>query len=128
MHAHPVPLFNLDETGKYRLSHDGLQWILERGNPALTRPGKDSGFRGFTFVSSTKDILMREIERKKVPVCLAAEKRLGALPTKYRDCRAMIEASGVGGLLKYLDRPITTVRTDTGRLKIADNADVEPVE
>jgi len=88
-------LFYLNEEQTARLSHDGLQWILERGSTRSARPKKDSGFRGVSFVLNTKGTLLRCIREKSVPVDINGRCMLAVLPETYRDCRDAVREQGI---------------------------------
>lgn len=72
-------VFYLNSNRSARLSHDGLQWILEKGDPARFVAGQDTGFRGVSYVTSGKDILLRCIRDKGVHVDLDGRRHLAAL-------------------------------------------------
>ncbi len=82
-------LFNLDAEGRWRLSHDRQQWILQRraGSP---RAGKGSavrvtGWKAVSFVGSEKRVLHRCICGAGVVLTPEALARLDALPEQFLD-------------------------------------------
>ena len=82
-------LFNLDAEGRWRLSYDRHQWILQRraGSP---RPGKgsavrDTGWKAVSFVGSKKRVLHRCICEAGVVLTSEALARLDALPEQFLD-------------------------------------------
>ena len=84
-----TPLFTLDADARWRLAYDSQQWIVQRkvGSP---RPGKgaavrDTGWKGVSFVGSTKRILRRVLRESGVVLTPEALARLDALPERFLD-------------------------------------------
>lgn len=96
-------LFYLDEEGKHRLGCDDLQWILERGNPKSARPGKDSGYRGISFVCTRKEILYDVIGEKCVDLSIAASELLTALPDDFLEFRGLLDRLGIEAFRALLE-------------------------
>jgi hypothetical protein len=73
------PLFHLDAKGRWRLSYDQLQWILERrrGLPRHSDRGavRKSGWEAVSFIASTKHVLHRVLREKRVTVTPTARAR-----------------------------------------------------
>lgn len=97
-------LFYLNDERRDRISCDDLQWMHERGNPASARHGKDSGYRGLSFVCTRKEILYRVLQEDCVPLSVEACALLAALPDEFTDCRALLDRLGVDGLQAWLRR------------------------
>ncbi len=83
------PLFNLDAEGRWRLSYDRQQWILQRraGSP---RPGegsavRDTGWKAVSFVGSEKRVLRRVLREAGVVLAAETQARLDALPEQFLD-------------------------------------------
>lgn len=93
MPAKIIPIFYLNADRTARLSHDGVQWILERSH-GRSLSGRDSGFRGQSYVLSNKAILLRCIRDKRLPVDLNGRRLLAALQDSYPEFSAALEASG----------------------------------
>ncbi len=77
------PLFDLDAEARWRLAYDRQQWVLQRGQRAA-RPGnshgiRESGWRGVSFIGSTKATLARVLGEKGVVLTAEAQARLDAL-------------------------------------------------
>jgi hypothetical protein len=89
------PLFYLNNNRRFRLSCDDLQWIVERGNPKSRRPGKDSGYRGISFVCTWKWILRRALREKKVPISPAGRLLIHCLPDHFDKFRDTARAIGI---------------------------------
>lgn len=73
-------LFYINEKRRDRISCDDQQWILEHGNPASARPGRDSGYRGISFVCTRKEILYRVLDEE----CLLPSIILEHAPDRHR--------------------------------------------
>lgn len=116
-------LFCLDD-GSNRLAIDDRQWVLERGNPVRKKVGKDSGFRGISFVCSRKDILRRCIREKSIVPSSQGNLHLDALPQTYRECWNYIKEYGIEMLharieervkfLKRMPEPSSAAATASG--------------
>ena len=83
------PLFNLDAEGRWRLAYDSNQWIIQR-RKGSTRPANrsgiaESGWRGVSFVGSTKTTLRRVLREAGVGLTAEAQARLDALPEQFLD-------------------------------------------
>jgi len=83
------PLFNLDAEARWRLAYDNQQWVVQRrvGSP---RPGKgaavrDTGWKGISFIGSTKRVLRRVIHEAGISLTPEAQARLDALPEQFLD-------------------------------------------
>ncbi len=85
------PLFNLDAEGRWRLAHDRQQWVIQhrtkKARVSHTEGGsiRDSGWRGVSFVGSTKATLARILGEKGVVLTAEAQARLDALPERFMD-------------------------------------------
>ncbi len=81
------PLFNLDAECRWRLAYDSNQWIVQRrkgsARPANRSAIADSGWRGVSFVGSTKATLARVLGEKGVVLTAEAAARLDALPDNF---------------------------------------------
>ncbi len=81
------PLFNLDAKGRWRLAYDRQQWVLQRRRRAPGRSERagiaDSGWRGVSFVGSTKTTLVRVLGEKGVVLTPEAQARLDVLPEQF---------------------------------------------
>ena len=97
-------LFYINETRRDRISCDDLQWILERGNPASARPGRDSDYRGISFVCTRKEILYRVIDEMCAVPSTEACALLAALPDEFTECRALLDRLGIGEFRAWLQR------------------------
>ena len=95
-------LFTLDKKKRFRLSCDDLQWILERGNPKHSRPGKDSGYRGFSFIAGPKVTLRRCIREAHIVLTPETEALVDALPDSFFEFRDMVRASGIAEFRRWL--------------------------
>ncbi len=88
------PLFSLDAEGRWRLAYDRQQWVVQRRRLAPRRSERagiaDSGWRGVSFIGSTKATLARVLGEKGVILTAEAQARLDALPERFMD---FIEAS-----------------------------------
>ena len=84
-----TPLFNLDANGRWRLAYDRQQWVVQRRRRAPRRSERagiaDSGWRGVSFVGSTKTTLARVLGEKGVVLTAEAQARLDALPERFLD-------------------------------------------
>ena len=85
------PLFNLDAEARWRLAYDSNQWIIQR-RTKKPRVGRleggsiaDSGYRGVSFIGSTKRTLYRCIREAGVVLTPTAQTRLDALPGDFLD-------------------------------------------
>lgn len=88
------PIAYLNKRKTVRLSHDGLQWILEKGDRRKRVAKSDSGFRGQSYVMSSKEALLRCIREKEFEVDLDGRQRLAALHSTYRSFLSDVERSG----------------------------------
>ncbi len=85
------PLFNLDAEGRWRLAYDSQQWVIQRRTGKPCRRGSDSaamrrtGWKGVSFVGSTKTTLRRVLGEKGVVLTPEAVARLDALPERFMD-------------------------------------------
>jgi len=85
------PLFNLDAEGRWRLAYDRQQWVIQhrtkKARVSHTEGGsiRDSGWRGVSFVGSTKATLARVLGEKRVVLTAEAQARLDALPDMFMD-------------------------------------------
>ncbi len=83
------PLFNLDAEGRWRLAHDRQQWVIQhrtkKARVSHTEGGsiRDSGWRGVSFVGSTKATLRRVLGEKGVVLTPEAQARLDVLPEQF---------------------------------------------
>ncbi len=85
------PLFNLDPEGRWRLAYDAQQWVIQR-RTQKSRVRRleghaiaDSGWRGVSFVGSTKTTLRRVLREAGVGLTAEAQARLDALPEQFLD-------------------------------------------
>ena len=85
------PLFVLDAEARWQLAYDSNQWIIQR-RTKKPRVGRleggsiaDSGYRGVSFIGSTKRTLYRCIREAGVVLTLEAQVRLDALPERFLD-------------------------------------------
>ena len=101
MPAKIIPVFYLNMDRSARLSHDGLQWILEKAQGRRV-PGYDSGFRGQSYVATDKAILLRCIRDKGLTVDLNGRRLLAALHANYRAFRIDVETSGMNHVARAL--------------------------
>ncbi len=89
------PLFNLDAKGRWRLAYDSQQWVVQRRRRAPRRSERagisDSGWRGVSFIGSTKTTLARVLGEKGVILTAEAQARLDALPERFMDFIAVPE-------------------------------------
>ena len=80
-------LFNLDAEGRWRLSYDRQQWILQRraGSPRAGKGSavRDTGWKAVSFVGSSKRILRRVLGEAGVALTPEAQARLDALPEQF---------------------------------------------
>ena len=83
------PLFNLDAEGRWRLAYDSNQWIIQRkkgsARPANRSGIAESGWRGVSFVGSTKTTLRRVLREAGVGLTAEAQARFEALPEQFLD-------------------------------------------
>ncbi len=83
------PLFNLDAESRWRLAYDRQQWVLQRRRRAPRRSERagiaDSGWRGVSFIGSTRATLRRVLGEKRVVLTAEAQARLDALPERFID-------------------------------------------
>ncbi len=85
------PLFILDAEGRWRLAYDRQQWVLQRRaqKPRVKRLEghaiADSGWRGVSFIGSTKATLRLVLGEKGVVLTPEAQARLDALPERFVD-------------------------------------------
>ncbi len=85
------PLFNLDAEGRWRLAYDSQQWVVQRrtkkARVSHIEGGSiaDSGWRGVSFIGSTKATLRRVLGEKGVVLTPEAQARLDALPERFLD-------------------------------------------
>ena len=83
------PLFNLDADGRWRRAHDSNQWIVQRrkgsARPANRSGIAESGWRGVSFVGSTKTTLRRVLREAGVGLTPEAQARFEALPEQFLD-------------------------------------------
>jgi hypothetical protein len=68
-----VPLFLLDAEGRWRLSYDGRQWIVQRHDGNRT-------WRGIAFIGSEKSALWRTFREKQIWLTDETIARVDALP------------------------------------------------
>lgn len=107
MPAKIIPIFYLNMDRSARLSHDGLQWILEKAQGRRV-PGYDSGFRGQSYVASDKAILLRCIRDKGLTADLNGRRLLAALHANYRAFRIDVETSGMNHVARALGKRART--------------------
>jgi hypothetical protein len=69
-------------SGDWALASDGVQWVLQCRRSADKRPGRHGGWRGVSFVRSTRDILARCMREKGVPID-DAQRLLADLPATF---------------------------------------------
>ena len=92
------PLFTLDAEGRWRLSYDSNQWVLQRAKKrrtprrqrpplsALERaPSSIMDWRGVSFIAGEKRVLRRCIREAGVVLTPEARARLDALPETFLD-------------------------------------------
>ncbi len=92
------PLFTLDAEGRWRLSYDSNQWVLQRAkkrrtprrqrppSSALERaPSSIMDWRGVSFIAGEKRVLRRCIREAGVVLTPEARARLDALPETFLD-------------------------------------------
>ncbi len=83
------PLFILDAEARWRLAYDRQQWVVQRRRRAPRRSERagiaDSGWRGVSFIGSTKATLRRVLGEKRVVLTAEAQARLDALPERFID-------------------------------------------
>ena len=85
------PLFNLDAEGRWRLAYDKQQWVIQRRTqkPRVRRLEghaiADSGWRGVSYVGSTKATLRRVLGESGVVLTPEAQARLDVLPEQFLD-------------------------------------------
>lgn len=96
-------LFFLNSDHTARLGHNGIQWILEIGNPKRAKSGNDTGYRGVSYVRSRKDILLRCIRDKGIVVDIAGRRLLAALDDDYMTFLSDLERSGKALKVKRLE-------------------------
>ena len=92
------PLFNLDTEARWRLAYDRNQWIIQR-RTKKPRVGRleggsiaDSGYRGVSFIGSTKRTLYRCIRETGVVLTPEAQAQLDAQPGDFLDFIAAPES------------------------------------
>ena len=82
-------LFKLDAEGRWRLSYDRQQWILQRraGSPRAGKGSavRDTGWKAVSFVGSEKHVLRRVIREAGVVLTPEALALLDALPETFLD-------------------------------------------
>jgi hypothetical protein len=84
-------LFNLDAKGCWRLAYDSQQWVAQRRaqKPRVRRLEghaiADSGWRGVSFIGSTKTTLGRIFREKGISLTPEAQARFDALPEQFLD-------------------------------------------
>lgn len=95
-----IPFLLLNETETLRLSFDDAQWMLERGRANSSRPGKDSGYRAISFVSSEKRFLFRDIRERGLhpDLDVFGRKVLNALPDRFEGFQSLEKAYGIAML------------------------------
>ncbi len=83
------PLFTLDAESRWRLAYDRNQWVIQRrkgsARPANRSGIAESGWRGVSFVGSTKTTLRRVLREAGVGLTAEAQARLDALPEQFLD-------------------------------------------
>ncbi len=83
------PLFILDAEARWRLAYDRQQWVVQRRRRAPRRSERagiaDSGWRGVSFIGSTRATLRRVLGEKRVVLTVEAQARLDALPERFID-------------------------------------------
>ena len=89
------PLFTLDTDARWRLAYDSQQWIIQR-RKGSARPSNrsgiaESGWRGVSFIGSTKRVLDRCIREAGVVLTTEAQARLDALPEQFLEFTAAPE-------------------------------------
>lgn len=89
----PVVFLNRDQT--VRLSCDELQWILEKGQPSRKVPGRDSGYRGVSYVMTEKRILLRCIREKNLRIDIWGHCVLAVLHDNFSEFRAEWQRYGM---------------------------------
>ncbi len=81
------PLFILDAERRWRLAYDSQQWVVQRRRRAPRRSERagisDSGWRGVSFIGSTKTTLTRVLGEKGVVLTPEAQARLDVLPEQF---------------------------------------------
>ena len=83
------PLFNLDPEGRWRLAYDAQQWVIQRRTqkPRVRRfeghAIADSGWRGVSFVGSSKRVLRRVPGEADVVLTPEAQAQLDVLPEQF---------------------------------------------
>ncbi len=83
------PLFNLDPEGRWRLAYDAQQWVIQRRTqkPRVRRLEghaiADSGWRGVSFVGSSKRVLRRVPGEAGVVLTPEAQAQLDVLPEQF---------------------------------------------
>ncbi len=87
------PLFDLTADGKYRLTYDSRQWVLERRKTAPR--DNDPGYRGVWFVGRKKHTLLEGFERSGVELTPGAQRRFDALPDTFDEFYAQVCREGV---------------------------------
>ncbi|MEE8531897.1 MAG: hypothetical protein V3S34_06760 [Hyphomicrobium sp.] len=84
-------LFTLDTEARWRLAYDRQQWVVQRRTqkPRARRLKghaiADSGWRGVSFIGSTKTTLARVLGERGVVLTAEAQARLDALPECFAD-------------------------------------------
>ncbi len=85
------PLFNLDAEGRWRLAYDRQQWVIQHRTKKarVSHPEggsiRDSGWRGVSFIGSTKATLARVLGERGITLTPEAQARLDALPERFMD-------------------------------------------
>lgn len=104
-------LFHLNTAETARVSCDDLQWILEKGRPERANPGKDTGYRGISFVATCKDFLVRCIAEKGCDVDGTGLLYLVALPDEFGAVRSAIRLSGHDAFREELSCRVATLQS-----------------
>ena len=93
------PLFTLDADSRWRLAFDRQQWIIQRrkgpARPANRSGIAESGWRGASFIASTKRVLRRVLDEAGVLLTSEAQARLDVLPKRFADFTAAPVEIGV---------------------------------
>ncbi len=85
------PLFTLDAESRWRLAYDKQQWVIQRRaqKPRVRRLEghaiADSGWRGVSFVGSSKRVLRRVLGERGVVLTAEAQARFDTLPGQFLD-------------------------------------------
>ena len=84
-------LFTLDTEARWQLAFDANQWVIRhRTQKPRTRrldghAITDSGWRGMSYIGSTKRILRRVLGERSIVLTLEARAQLDALPEQFAD-------------------------------------------